>query len=236
MAKFYGIGTGPGDSKLVTMEAAERLGNLAILYTPQPKKGGESLAKKIVSPYLKDTLIIKERHFPMSYNKEEKMLAWKEIAEEIKADVQNGHDVGFITLGDPMVYSTYSYLLELLKGEIETVTLAGVSSFSNIASKIELPLVMDEESFAVIPVTAGAETIEQALTLFDTVVLMKAASNLPLLTTLLKKLNLLDAAVVVSDVAMATEKITYSMRNINPEEKMSYFTTIIVKKRREQYK
>ncbi|MBC8932733.1 precorrin-2 C(20)-methyltransferase, partial [Escherichia coli] len=69
-------------------------------------------------------------------------------------DVQNGHDVGFITLGDPMVYSTYSYLLELLKGDIETVTLAGISSFSNIASKIELPLVMDEESFAVIPVTA----------------------------------------------------------------------------------
>ena len=135
-----------------------------------------------------------------------------------------------------MVYSTYSYLLELLKGDIETVTLAGISSFSNIASKIELPLVMDEESFAVIPVTAGAEKIEQALTLFDTVVLMKAASNIPLLTTLLKKLNLLDAAVVVSDVAMATEKITYSMRDINPEEKMSYFTTIIVKKRREQYK
>lgn len=49
MAKFYGIGTGPGDSKLVTMEAAERLGDVAILYTPQPKKGGESLAKKIVS-------------------------------------------------------------------------------------------------------------------------------------------------------------------------------------------
>ncbi len=135
-----------------------------------------------------------------------------------------------------MVYSTYSYLLELLKGEIETVTLAGISSFSNIASKIELPLVMDEESFAVIPVTAGAEKIEQALTLFDTVVLMKAASNLPLLTTLLKKLNLLDAAVVVSDVAMATEKITYGMNEINPDEKMSYFTTIIVKKRREQYK
>lgn len=46
MAKFYGIGTGPGDSKLVTMEAADRLGKLAILYTPQSKKGGESLAKK----------------------------------------------------------------------------------------------------------------------------------------------------------------------------------------------
>ncbi|MCB2795322.1 precorrin-2 C(20)-methyltransferase, partial [Listeria monocytogenes] len=28
MAKFYGIGTGPGYSKLVTMEAAERLGDV----------------------------------------------------------------------------------------------------------------------------------------------------------------------------------------------------------------
>ncbi|MBC2253971.1 cobalt-factor II C(20)-methyltransferase [Listeria ivanovii] len=236
MAKFYGIGTGPGDSKLVTIEAAERLGKLAILYTPQPKKGGDSLAKKIVAPYLKDSLIIKERHFPMSYNKEEKKLAWKEIAAEIKTDLNQGHDVGFITLGDPMIFSTYSYLLELLKGEVETVTLAGISSFANIASRIELPLVMEEESFAVIPVTAGPEKIEQALNLFDTIVLMKAASNLPLVKNLLKKTNLLDSAVVVSDVAMSTEKIIYGMQEINPEEKMSYFTTIIVKKRKEQYR
>ncbi|MBC1471890.1 cobalt-factor II C(20)-methyltransferase [Listeria seeligeri] len=234
MAKFYGIGTGPGDSKLITIEAAERLGKLAILYTPQPKKGGDSLAKKIVAPYLKDSLIIKERHFPMSYNKEEKKLAWKEIAAEIKTDINQGHDVGFITLGDPMIFSTYSYLLELLKGEVETVTLAGISSFANIASRIELPLVMEEESFAVIPVTAGPEKIEQALNLFDTIVLMKAASNLSLVKNLLKKTNLLDSAVVVSDVAMSTEKIIYGMQEINPEEKMSYFTTIIVKKRKEQ--
>lgn len=234
MAKFYGIGTGPGDSKLVTIEAAERLGKLAILYTPQPKKGGDSLAKKIVAPYLKDSLIIKEHHFPMSYNKEEKQLAWKKIAAEIKTDINQGHDVGFITLGDPMIFSTYSYLLELLKGEVKTVTLAGISSFANIASRIELPLVMEEESFAVIPVTAGAEKIEQALNLFDTIVLMKAASNLPLVRNLLKKANLLDSAVVVSDVAMSTEKIIYGMQEINPEEKMSYFTTIIVKKRKEQ--
>ncbi|MBC2018689.1 cobalt-factor II C(20)-methyltransferase [Listeria seeligeri] len=234
MAKFYGIGTGPGDSKLVTIEAAERLGKLAILYTPQPKKGGDSLAKKIVAPYLKDSLIIKERHFPMSYNKEEKKLAWKEIAAEIKTDINQGHDVGFITLGDPMIFSTYSYLLELLKGEVETVTLAGISSFTNIASRIELPLVMEEESFAVIPVTAGPEKIEQALNLFDTIVLMKAASNLSLVKNLLKKTNLLDSAVAVSDVAMSTEKIIYGMQEINPEEKMSYFTTIIVKKRKEQ--
>ncbi|PWR44044.1 hypothetical protein DK292_15795 [Listeria monocytogenes] len=50
------------------------------------------------------------------------------------AVVQYGHVVGFITLGVPMVFSTYSFLLVFLKGDIETVTLAGISAFSNIAS------------------------------------------------------------------------------------------------------
>ena len=44
MAKFYGIGTGPGDSSLLTIKAVETLQNLDTLYTPEAKKGGESLA------------------------------------------------------------------------------------------------------------------------------------------------------------------------------------------------
>ena len=44
MAKFYGIGTGPGDSTLVTIKAVNIIKMLDILYTPEPKKGGDSLA------------------------------------------------------------------------------------------------------------------------------------------------------------------------------------------------
>ena len=39
MAKFYGIGTGPGDSSLLTIKAVETLQNLDTLYTPEAKKG-----------------------------------------------------------------------------------------------------------------------------------------------------------------------------------------------------
>lgn len=38
MAKFYGIGTGPGDSTLVTIKAVNTIKMLDILYTPEPKK------------------------------------------------------------------------------------------------------------------------------------------------------------------------------------------------------
>ena len=51
MAKFYGIGTGPGDSSLLTIKAVETLQNLDTLYTPEAKKGGESLALSIVNIY-----------------------------------------------------------------------------------------------------------------------------------------------------------------------------------------
>lgn len=38
MAKFYGIGTGPGDSSLLTIKAVETLQNLDTLYTPEAKR------------------------------------------------------------------------------------------------------------------------------------------------------------------------------------------------------
>ncbi|MDE5167255.1 cobalt-factor II C(20)-methyltransferase [Paenibacillus larvae] len=232
MAKFYGIGTGPGNSELLTMKAVHTLEKLDVLYTPEPKKGGTSLALKIVSPYLPEKLTVKQRHFPMSYNKEEKEQAWERIAAEIKEDVLSEKNAGFITLGDPMIYSTYSYLLELLQTEVETETIAGISSFSYIASRIGWPIVMDEESLAVIPVTSGEAAVNQVLTHFHTIILMKAASNMPLVLRLLDKHQLLEKAVLVSNASMVSEKITYGLEHLHDDEKLSYFSTIIVKKER----
>ena len=65
MAKFYGIGVGPGDSELVTVKASRLLEDLDILYTPEAKKGSKSFALGIAEPYLKEHLEIKQRHFPM---------------------------------------------------------------------------------------------------------------------------------------------------------------------------
>ena len=61
MAKFYGIGTGPGDSSLVTVKAVNTFKILDILYTPEPKKGADSLALSIVKEYIPETVEIKQR-------------------------------------------------------------------------------------------------------------------------------------------------------------------------------
>ena len=228
MAKFYGIGTGPGDSTLVTIKAVNTIKMLDILYTPEPKKGGDSLALSIVKEYVPDTVEIKQRHFPMNNDSVEKMASWDAIAAEIKDDVKAGKEVGFITLGDPMIYSTYVYIMERLMDEIEVETIPGISSFSNIASNQNFPLVMDTEPLMVIPCTMEEEKIDAALQTYDCFVLMKVYKNFKEIVQKLEKYDLIDSAILVSNSSQEREVVYKDLRDVHLQEKISYFSTILV--------
>ena len=228
MAKFYGIGTGPGDSTLVTIKAVNTIKRLDILYTPEPKKGGDSLALSIVKEYVPDTVEIKQRHFPMNNDSIEKMASWDAIAAEIKDDVKAGKEVGFITLGDPMIYSTYVYIMERLMDEIEVETIPGISSFSNIASNQNFPLVMDTDPLMVIPCTMEEEKIDAALQTYDCFVLMKVYKNFKEIVQKLEKYDLIDSAILVSNSSQEREVVYKDLRDVHLQEKISYFSTILV--------
>ncbi|MDF2594092.1 MAG: precorrin-2 C(20)-methyltransferase [Clostridia bacterium] len=228
MAKFYGIGTGPGDSSLLTLKAVETLGGLDILYTPEAEKDGGSLALSIVKPYLKKELQIKYRHFPMSFNKDEKMIKWQAVATEITEDVREGRNVGFITLGDPMLYSTYVYIMELLVQQIEVITIPGISSFSNIASSQNFPLVMDKEPLIIIPCTADEEILDTAMQTYNCMVLMKVYKNFEQIVKKIEKYGLIDYALLVSQSSLEGEKVYTDLRAIDLKEKISYFSTILI--------
>lgn len=230
MAKFYGIGTGPGDSSLLTIKAVETLKSLDILYTPEAKKGGESLALSIVSEYLPENLEIKTRHFPMSFNDGEKILAWNKIADEVVADVKEGKNVGFVTLGDPMIYSTYVYIMERLIGSIDVETIPGISSFSNIASNQNFPLVMDREPLIIIPCTIEEEKIDYALQNYSSIVLMKVYKNFKDIVAKLEENDLIEHAILVSNSSQEGEVVYNNLREVNLEDKISYFSTILVNK------
>ena len=232
MAKFYGIGTGPGDSSLLTIKAVETLQNLDTLYTPEAKKGGDSLALSIVKKYLPEDLEIKSRHFPMSNDSFEKIQVWNDVSSEIVSDVKDGKDVGFITLGDPMIYSTYVYVMERLMEDIEVETIPGISSFSNIASNQNYPLVMDTDPLMVIPCTMEEEKIDEALRKYDCFVLMKVYKKINMILEKLEKYDLIDHAILVSNSSQEREEVFTNLRDDRIDEKISYFSTILVNKNR----
>lgn len=230
MSKFYGIGTGPGDSELVTVKAVNTIKKLDILYTPEPKRDGNSLALSIVKEYLPENIQIKQRHFPMNFNNDEKIIAWDKVAYEIVEDVKNGKNVGFVTLGDPMIYSTYVYIMERLIDEIDVETIPGISSFSNIASNQNFPLVMDKEPLIIVPCTIDEEKIDYALKNYNSIVLMKVYKNFKQIVNKLEKNNLLEYSLLVSNSSLESEVVYNNLREVDLEKKISYFSTILINK------
>ncbi len=232
MGTFYGIGVGPGDPELLTVKAVNTLKQLDILYTPKAHHDGVSFAESIAAPYLPDELQIKRRHFPMVKDLSVKQKSWQEIATEIIQDVKADQKVGFITLGDPSVYSTYSYLANLVSSEIAVQTIAGISSFSQIAAEMSVPLMLDDELLEVIPATAPMTTIEKAIELNDNVVIMKVAVQFEPIYRFLQAHQLLNQSLLVTDAALKSQQ-TRTLDQVSPTEKLSYFTTLLIKKGRQ---
>ncbi|WP_302117911.1 cobalt-factor II C(20)-methyltransferase [uncultured Limosilactobacillus sp.] len=230
MASFYGIGVGPGDSELLTVKAINTIKKLDILYVPQAHKGGKSVAEKIATPYLPATLTIKKRHFPMVKNWDTKVESWRKIADEIKNDVQEGKNVGFLTLGDPSVYSTFSYIADMLVRDIDVQTIAGISSFSQIAASLSIPLMLDEESLEVVPATADEEKLTKVVDLNDNVVIMKIATNFKKVYQILQARDLLDKTIIVENASMTNQKVQ-RLSEYTSEDHLPYFSTALLKKK-----
>lgn len=229
MARFYGIGVGVGDPKAVTMGAVDILHTLDILYVPKAKKESGSVAHTIVKDYLKEDILIKDRHFPMNYNQEELNSAWQSIASEIEMDVREGKNVGFVTIGDPMVYSTYIYLLKLLRGKVPVQTVPGITSFLDIASGENFPLVEGENPLVIIPATIESKRLRRYIQEENSLVIMKVYKNFNEVMSMIREEKLEEHSVIVSN-SSKENKVVYRDFDRVREEDISYFTTILINK------
>ncbi|HGM5488887.1 TPA: cobalt-factor II C(20)-methyltransferase [Serratia fonticola] len=228
--KLYAMGVGPGASDLITVRAARLLGTLDVLYAPAGKKGGDSLALSIVREYLLPHTEIRTCHFPMSANDGEKQAVWDEVAQQLEAEVAQGKRVGFISLGDTMLFSTWVFLLARLGRPEWLEIVPGVTSFAAIAARAALPLAMESQSLAVMSCTAPEAELEQALLIHDSVVLMKVYGRLPLVQSLLARLNLFEHAVLMAEASLPGEQCWRRLDQVPADQTLPYFSTVVVNK------
>lgn len=227
---FIGIGVGPGSPDLLTIRAVETLKTLDVLVVPAGKKEGKSEALAIVGDYLPDSVEIVSKHFPMISDYDQMMEAIQVIADDIEALVLDNKRVGFVTLGDPMLYSTYIYLLKCLGGKVETVTIPGISSAFAIASGLNRPLAEGDTPLLIYPCTGDMAELEAVLDSHDSIVLMKVYKSFEWVRELLTKKELLGCAVAVSNFGKPEQVIHNRLDQVEAES-ISYFTTILINKR-----
>lgn len=166
----------------------------------------------------------------MNYDSSELQKAWNKIASEIISDVSEGNNVGFITIGDPMVYSTYIYLLRIMKDKIKIKTIPGIASFLDIASNNNFPLVEGDDPLVILPATMGMERLRSYIKSESSIVLMKVYNNFDEVIEMLLEENLKNHAIVVSNSSKDEETICWNIEEIKTSD-VSYFTTILINKR-----
>ncbi len=173
MAKFYGIGVGPGDQDLMTIKAVKTLNMLDVLLIPSTKTGKMGVAETIIQPHLKQGIEYILISFPMVSDEKVFEAAGIKAARIIEEQIAAGKNIGFVTLGDASVYSTYGYIVKALAGRVPVETVPGITSFSAAAALANRPLVEKDEILTIIPMNATDEQIDRALKVADACVFMK---------------------------------------------------------------
>ncbi len=176
--KFYGVGLGPGDPGLVTLRAAEVLRSVDLIFSVASRQSDRSVSGRILDALPGVVAGRVELEFTMSKDFGERLRRIEEHAEKILVGLRTGSDVAFVTIGDPMTYSTCGYLLRALRRmepALRFEIIPGVNSWSALAAATASPLVEDREVLQILPtaVAPDDETIGALQTLKGTTVLLK---------------------------------------------------------------
>lgn len=228
--KFYGIGVGPGDPDLITLKGVKVLNKVDIVISPESVKGKGSIAFNIAEEHLGEDIEILKLTFPMTYDEEILNDIWNNNAEIILEKLNEGKNIAFLTLGDPMVYSTYMYMLNALKNKnVEVETIPGITSFCATASQTNIPISKGDETICILPLRKGCENLDYVLDNFDNIIVMKPSHDNKLLAQKLTQKKLDNKFVMVSKCGTNEQEITYDIDRLK-NDKVPYLSTVIIKK------
>ena len=223
MATAYGVGVGPGDPDLLTLKAVRLIKENDVIAVPG-KEPKASIAYKIAVqavPELAEKQLL-GLDMPMTKDPEKLREAHRKGAAQIEEQLQQGRNVVFLTLGDPTLYCTFSYIQHILEQDGYSVELVpGISSVMASAARLGISLTEWDEPLHIHP----ASHEEPDLSEKGTVVLMKSAGHLPEVKKALAQSGRDVQAVI--DCGMETERLCRSLDDI-PDD-AGYFTLLIAK-------
>lgn len=229
---LYGIGVGPGDPELITLKAKQVLERMTHVFAPVAGTDKESIALSIARSYILSDARVEKLFFPMTHDPAERERAWEDHVRRVVRVLETGTDAAFITLGDPMTYSTYGYLLrkmEQFNPRIRKVTIPGIPAYLAGAASANLPLAQGHEILAIVPGSASGERIKHCLASSDTIVFLKHNSATRTIQELLQEMDLQKCAIYVRRLGFPDELVTADeVRGLSGRE--DYLSLIIVKK------
>ncbi|MED4401976.1 precorrin-2 C(20)-methyltransferase [Metabacillus fastidiosus] len=232
IGKLYGVGVGPGDPELITVKAFRTLKEADVIAYPKKLRGSKSYAHRIIDCYFqpeeKDMLGLV---FPMTKDPDILEKKWTETVELVWEQLTQGKDVAFVTEGDPLLYSTFIHMMNMMKSahpEVEISMIPGISSINGAASRLGIPLAEGDDHVAIIPAREDYDLMRKVIEENDCVIFIKVAKVIDLMLQVLRDLDLLDKASVVTKVT-SSEEIVWNINELDGAD-LEYLTLMVVRK------
>jgi precorrin-2/cobalt-factor-2 C20-methyltransferase len=253
MKTLIGVGVGPGDPELVTVKAVRVLRESDVVFVPVmggpgPESPAAGRAETTIRAHIGPERI---RRVAFALNDQggltpRRTSAWQAAASEVARAFEAGATtISFGTIGDPNLYSTFSYLAQTVRGMVRGVsveTVPGITAMQDLAARSAgmtgagTVLAEGGESLVLLPLTGGAGALRDALGQPGTVVGYKlgAAAGPPPeeVRRLLAEAGRLDGAVVGSRLGLEGEDIRPAAE-LASLPAVPYLSTLIVPARRE---
>jgi precorrin-2/cobalt-factor-2 C20-methyltransferase len=210
--RLTGVGMGPGDPELVTVKAVRVLQEAALVVVPVMSLDEVGRAEATVRAHVTHDRV-QRLVFALDDRggvTPEREQAWLAAADVVADALQSNGSVAFATIGDPNVYSTFTYLADAVQEQlpgVEVDTVPGITAMQDLASRSGTVLVEGTESLALLPLTAGIDAFDEALTHFDTVVAYKGGRQMQEVRRVLARHGRLHTSVFGAALGLAGEEI-----------------------------
>ena len=231
--RLVGVGVGPGDPELVTVRGVRELREADVVVVPVMDADEQGRAERTVAAHTdRDVVRLVFALDDRGGATAERLGAWEAAADEVARLLSAGAPtVAFATIGDPNIYSTFTYLADAVRErlpEVEVATVPGITAMQDLASRSGTVLCEGTESLALLPLTAGVPAFEEALSHFDTVVAYKGGRHMPTVLEVLQRAGRLEDAVYGAALGLPGESVGPAADLVGREGCAPYLSTVVV--------
>jgi precorrin-2/cobalt-factor-2 C20-methyltransferase len=234
-SRLIGVGVGPGDPELVTVKGVNALRAADVVVVPVMDSGERGRAEATVLHYVPAEKVVRVV-FALNErtDRARREAAWDAAGRRV-AELLAGHAaVAFATIGDPNVYSTFTYLAQTIVASVPgTVveTVPGITAMQDLAARSGAVLTEGTEPLTLVPMTAGAAVLKEALAGPGTVVAYKFGRQAREVAEALRESGRADGAVWGSALGLPEESIRPAADL--DDAPLPYLSTLIAPARRD---